>query len=249
MNQRSQFISSIASSIVSIIEVSKDPKLREKRNNLKSSRNPNSQTQLNPSIAGNTSTVRTALKQSLWRIAQKQLYKPGASKNLSPLEHASSSDKRYLTPEYTTLLDDEDDEDDNTDSNDSDYYLGTDIEELEFESLEESQERNTKDDEESILSITEDYTNLSIDMLGSTIDESENMDFDEPNLEDIRCVDQHAGFYVPAPAAGNYSNQVVQSDSEMLTSDCIEENMSSPPTAASTHMNKIAAEDFDDMLC
>lgn len=247
MNQRSQLISSIASSIASILEISKNPKLREKRNNLKSSRNPHSQTQLDPSTTGDTSTVRTALKQSLWRIAQKQLYKPGASKNLSPLEYASS-DKRYPTPEYTTLLDNEDDD---TDSNDSDYYLGTDIGELEFESLEEPQERNTNDEEESILSIKEDYTNLSIDMLGSTIDESEKMDFDEPKLEGIQRIDQHVGFYVPPPA---YSNQGFQSDSEMLTSDCIEEDMvltrqSSPPTAASTSLNKIAAEDFDDMLC
>lgn len=250
MNQRSQFIPSIASSIASILEISKNSKLREKRNNLKSSCHPDPQTQPDPYTAGDTSTVRTALKQSLWQIAQKQLYKPGASKNLSPLEYASSSDKRYPTPEYTTLLDDEDED---TDSNDSDYYLGTDIDEPEFESLEESQERNTKDEEESILSITEDYTNLSIDMLGSTIDENEKMDFDEPKLEDIQRVDQHAGFYVPPPAFRGYSNQVVQSDSEMLTSDCVEEDMdltrqSSPPTAASTDLNKIASEDFD-MLC
>lgn len=167
------------------------------------------------------------------------------------MECASSSDKRYPTPEYTTLLDDEDDD---TDSNESDYYLGTDIDELEFESLEESQERNTKDEEESILSITEDYTNLSIDMLGSTVDENEKMDFDEPKLGDIKHVDQYAGFYVSPPAFGGYINQVVQNDSEMLTSDCVEEDMdltrqNSPPTAASTDLNKITAEDFDDMLC
>lgn len=185
-------------------------------------------------------------------MAQKQLYKPGASKNLSPLEHTCTAGKRYPTPEYTTLLDDEDD---NTDSNESDYYLGTDMDELEFESLEEPQERNTKDEEESILSITEDYTDLSIDMLDSTV-ENEEMDFDEPKLEDIKCADQHTGFFIPPPVFGNYSSCMIpQSDSEMLTSDCVEEDMdltgqrSSPTTAVFVEPRQIIEEESDDMLC
>jgi len=255
MNERLQFIPCIASSIASILEISKNSKLREKRDKLKSSRHLHYQTQPNSSAAGDTSTVRTALKQSLWRIAQKQLHKPGASKNLSPLGRASAADERYPTPDYTTLLDDEDDEDDDTDSNDSDYYLGTDIDELEFESLEEPQERNTKDEEESILSITEDYTNLSIDMLDSKADENEEMDFDEPKLEDIKRADQHTRFFIPSPASGNYSSHTIpQSDSEMLTSDCVEEYMdlagqNYPPTIAVSVEPRQITEDFDDMLC
>lgn len=188
--------------------------------------------------------MRTAIKQCLWQIAQKQLYKPRASRNLSPLEYPSSADERYPTPDHTTLWDDEGD----TDSSESDYYLGTEIDE--FESLKGSQEQDIQDEGDSILSLTEDCTNLSIDMFGSTVDEDEEMDFAQPNLEDTQRADEDNAFISSSPVLRCHSAcQLPQSDSEMLTSDCFEEDIdltgpgSPPTTAISLDLN-----DFDDML-
>lgn len=83
-----------------MLERSENPALQHKRSLLESSYRPQPDSFPNP----DTSVVRTSIKQSLWRIAQKGLYKPEASRNLRPLESVSNLGERYSTLEHATLF-------------------------------------------------------------------------------------------------------------------------------------------------
>ena len=134
MNQRSQFIPSIASSLASLLDRSKNPSLQHRRPLLELSSRPKPDLFPTPDI----SVVRTSIKQSLWRIAQKGLYKPEASRNLGPLEAVSNLGEGYSTLEHATLFTEPATEEANyineeeTESYNS--YLGSEMDE--FESLE-----------------------------------------------------------------------------------------------------------------
>lgn len=284
MNQRSQFIPSIATSISSMLERTNNPALKRRRPVQKPSADPNPP---DPSFASHTSTTpRKALKQALWHCAQKQLYKAEASKRLSPLNSTPVLDSTKPVLEDTTLLvpsavgetgyigaDD-------PDNYDSDYYLGTEIDE-EFEVLEIQQQQSTENEfeEDALLSFTEDYTNLSTGMLATTSANEDNQIEFTKSTDDIYVdsdmdidvnldMDMNADrddFYIPPPATlyTSYKPNPPPSDSEMLTSDDLEDsfdpmNPLSQSTAATsvdqgyeeiiideTRFN----EDSDDMLC
>lgn len=280
MNQRSQFIPSIATSISSILERTKNPALQLRRSVLEPSTDPN---RPDPSFASHKSTsLRTTLKQSLWRSAQKHLYKAEASKRLSPLDFTSVSDSTNQILEEDTALflpstAGEIDYADYPDDYDSDYYLGIEIDE-EFEALETQQQclENEAEEEDALLALTEDYSNLSIDMFVSTASDENDQIESTKTTDDIYIdsdmdtdinldmdADHHHDFYIPPPALYvSYIPNPPQSDSEMLTSDCLEDSTVpkgplSQSTAATSvdsgHEEIIIYEtDFnesDDMLC
>ncbi|RAL05791.1 uncharacterized protein BO80DRAFT_440539 [Aspergillus ibericus CBS 121593] len=75
MSQRSQLIPSIAKSLSSMIKLPNYQSLLPKVNNLTASATT-------PPFSINPSNTRNNIKAALWRIAQKQLYKPQASREL-----------------------------------------------------------------------------------------------------------------------------------------------------------------------
>lgn len=284
MNQRSQFIPSIATSISSMLERTNNSALKCRRSVQKPSADLHPP---DPSFASRTSTTpRTALKQSLWRSAQKQLYKAESSKRLSPLDSTLVFDStKPNLEEDTTLFVSAMGETDHIgaydlDDYDSDYYLGTEIDE-EFEALEIQQQQSTENEfeEEELLSLTEDYTNVSTDMLATTSASEDNqigftkstddmyidpgMDIDI-NLNMEMDADRD-NFYISPPAAlyTSYKTNVPPSDSEMLTSDGLEDSadpmdpLSQSTAATSVYPGREEIiidetsfdEESDDMLC
>lgn len=268
MSQRFQFIPAIATSISSILQNTKNPVLQRKESIIASSTDPGQPDP--PHASQKKATIRTALKQALWRSAQKQLYKPETSRHLSPLSFASDLDESHSALKETALfapsttgeteIIDADDED----TYDSDYYLGTEIDEFESEAQDEAEETI------SLISLTEDYTNLSIDMF-TTIKKEDNthpeptkasdemyIDSDMELNIDIEDPDHTDEFYV-LPPASHQSIKFPASDSEMLTSDCPEDDtdLTDPISQSTTgtlvtpgQEEIIIDEDFDDdMLC
>lgn len=284
MNQRSQFIPSIATSISSILERTNNPALKRRRAVQKPSAHPNSP---DPSFASHTSTtLRIALKQSLWRCAQKQLYKTEDSKRLGPLNSTPvlDSTKPALEEDTTLFVPSATGETDyigadDPDDYDSDYYLGTEIDE-EFEALEMQQQQSTENEfeEDAFLSLREVYTNLSTDMLATTSANEDNEIEFTKSTDDIYVdsdmdidinldMDMNADrddFYIPPPATlyTSYKPNPAPSDSEMLTSDGLEDsfdpmNPLSQSTAATSvdpgHeeivIDEMGFNESDDMLC
>ncbi|PWY86213.1 hypothetical protein BO70DRAFT_423472 [Aspergillus heteromorphus CBS 117.55] len=88
MTQRSQLIPTINKSIASLLNLPMNHSLQHKINRLKASNRSQSSTT-------NTLDIKNILGASLWRIAQKQLYKPQASQKLSLLEPLSDLRTKY----------------------------------------------------------------------------------------------------------------------------------------------------------
>ena len=269
MNQRSQFIPSIASSLASLLDRSKNPSLQHRRSLLELSSRPKPDLFPTPDI----SVVRTSIKQSLWRIAQKGLYKPEASRNLGPLEAVSNLGEGYSTLEHATLFTEPATEEANyineeeTESYNS--YLGSEMDE--FESLEmqpESEQEEEDEKKHSILpAIEQAHTNPSIDIPDTASDEYEDeyMELDTTDLDDTIDADQIDPYYYisPTPAfqklsSYGYEQPPPSDSSEMLTSDSgeldiMDEPNSLPTTATSISVNidleDVFDEDNDDMLC
>lgn len=120
MNQRSQFIPSIAKSLESIIRRSRNPDLHEKISALKSSP---SQSDVPPKEV----PLRTAIKSSLWRIAQNQLHNPNASRDLSALDSTITTKEEPPMDDISNIDDADDDH-----ANEDDYLLTDEEEELIF---------------------------------------------------------------------------------------------------------------------
>ena len=274
MSQRSQFIPSVATSISSILQNTKNPILQRGESIIASL---TGSSQPNPPLARQEkATIRMALKQALWRSAQKQLYNPEASRNLSPLVFSSDLDENHPAPNETALFappstTGETDiiDADGEDTYGFDYYLGTEIDE--FESLEAQDEA---EETTSLLSLTEGYANLPIDVFTTTskddthsepIKTSDEMHIDsdmELNIGmgmhiDIEDPDHADDFYI-LPLASHQSVKLQSSDSEMLTSDCskYDTDLMDPISQSTTETSIISGqeeiiidEDFDDMLC
>lgn len=271
MSQRSQFIPSIATSISLILQRTKNPDLQRKESIIASSTNP---IQPDPLPASQRkATIRTALKQALWRSAQKQLYNPQKSRHLSPLKFSSDFDGNHLALKETSLFtpystgESEIIDSDGEDAYDSDHYLGTEIDE--FESLEAHDEA---EETTSLLCLTEDYANLSIDMFTNTSKDSHHSEptktsdemYVDSDMELNIDMDMHIYMddpdhanvpYMQSPAS-HLSVKSPYSDCEMLTSDCHEYDTDPtdpiPQSKARTSLDReeiIIDEDFNDMLC
>ena len=272
MNQRSQFIPSIASSLASMLERSKKPALRHKISLLESSHR--SQPDLFPTQ--DTSIVKTSIKQSLWRIAQKGVYRPDASRNLRPLESVSNLDEGYSALEHATLFTPPVTEeakyiDEDAESYDS--YLGSEMDkfeslEIQQESDQEEEQDEEQDEEErhSLLpAIEETHTNPSTNMLdnASNEDEGEHMELDTTDLDDTIEADQTDAYYYISPPASqkffsyNYQPPPPSDISEMLTSDSVELDVDDPnslpttvtPISIDIDLGEMIDENNDDMLC
>ncbi|PYI06657.1 hypothetical protein BO78DRAFT_445269 [Aspergillus sclerotiicarbonarius CBS 121057] len=102
MSQRSQLIPSIAKSLSSMLKLPNYKTLLLKINNLDSSK----PTQPSPT---DPSSTRNNIKAALWRIAQKQLYKPQASRNLHLLAPSlpKVQDRSYQQPWEDSMITDE----------------------------------------------------------------------------------------------------------------------------------------------
>ena len=270
MNQRSQFIPSIASSLASMLERSGNPALQHKRSLLESSYRPQPDSFPNP----DTSVVRTSIKRSLWRIAQKGLYKPEASRDLRPLESVSNLGERYSTLEHATLFTEAAMEEanyiDEEDTESYNSYLGSEMDEFESLEMQPDPDQKEEQDEEkhSILpGIEKAHTNPSIDMLdnASEEDEDEYMELGTTDLDDTIDADQTDLYYYisPTPASHKLSSygyeQPPPSDSsEMLTSDSVELDIvddpnslptTATPTSIDIELGELIDEDNDNMLC
>ena len=270
MNQRSQFIPSIARSLASMLERSENPALQHRKTLLESSYRP----QPDSSPTPDTSVVRASIKQSLWRIAQKGLYKPEASTNLRPLESVSSLGEEYSTLEHATLFTAPATEEanyiDEKDTESYNSYLGSETDEFEFLEMEPESDQEEEQDEEkhSILPAIEDaHTNPSIDMLDNASDENDDeyMELDTTDLDDTIDADHADPYYYTSPTPASqklvsygYEQPPPSDSSEMLTSDSVEldivDDPNSLPTTATSisidiDLEELIDEDNDDMLC
>ena len=108
MNQRAQFIPSIAKSLASIAERCKSSALQQAICTL---RPPYRHYGENTSSQEKTAISRTAIQSSLWRIAQKQLYKSTASRKLSSLDSTFIANEESPFGDLSELGDAEDHED------------------------------------------------------------------------------------------------------------------------------------------
>lgn len=265
MNQRSEFIPSIASPIASMLEHTKNPDLQHRKRTLKSLHS--SQPGSSPATDRDTSIFKATIKQSLWKIAQRRLYNTAASKTLPPLESISTSCREYPKMEHTTLFERSEVEqpDYNSESHGSDYYIGDETEEFEYLLGQHDQEKNAEDEEaelSSLLSLPDDHSDLAIDMFQP--EEPPDLDIDQPTLDET--IDTT---YKDDPFYNSNNNNNTQtptyplsplhppSDNEMLKSDCIETDSYldgpvfhfPPMNGISIDMGEFLDYDYDDMLC
>ncbi|RMJ26025.1 hypothetical protein PHISP_03107 [Aspergillus sp. HF37] len=91
MNQRSQFIPSIAKSMASILQ-RRTPTRRQRP----TAQNPHSEPADPFREERETADLRTKIKRCLWRTAQKQLFNPNASRKLPPLHSVFTPDDELL---------------------------------------------------------------------------------------------------------------------------------------------------------
>ena len=108
MNQRAHFIPSIAKSLASIAERSKSPALQQ---GICALRSPYKRSGEDTSSQEKTVSSRTAIRTSLWRIAQNQLYNPTASRKLSPLDSVFIANEELPLDDISDLGDAEGDDD------------------------------------------------------------------------------------------------------------------------------------------
>lgn len=149
-----------------------------------------------------------------------------------------------------------------SESNGSDYYIGDETEEFEYLIDQHDQEENAEDDAEisSLLSLPEDHTSLSIDILHP--EELPDLDIDSPTLDEtIDTTYKDDPFYNNKrnnTQTPSYSPLHPPNDNEMLKSDCIEPDSCSYLASPGFHlplMNDISIDvgdfddDYDDMLC
>lgn len=142
MTQRAQFIPSISRSIASILKTTNYASLRYKITLLGMHDSPSG----TDSLSTEWELQRLAIQRSLWRVAQKQVYKPGSSRNLcfadpvSGTGHTKQSSDDILFSESCDDLDS------------LEYYFGADDEALSFGEM---------DDEDPIIYMKEDMSEHS----------------------------------------------------------------------------------------
>lgn len=220
MSQRSQFIPSIAKSMASTIQRS-NPARRQRSSALDPPADPEGR---------ETVDLRTKIKHSLWRTAQKQLFNPNASRNIPPLHSSFIPDGELLDyigedDSMDTLLSHEDGED---------YYLGLDDGGGEYNDAfgcmaEQDNEEETclwlgtwdEDDDELLDSVHGDTDLLDIDSeSGSQLSGCGN-DTPLPSMGMSSSYQSTlSSLWCPGPPGQNFP-----SESEMLT-DPVEENPS-----------------------
>ncbi|KAI9930855.1 hypothetical protein MW887_010506 [Aspergillus wentii] len=244
MSQRSQFIPLIAKSLSSILDRTTDPNLLPKISALKSLNHSRSEG-LPPSNAMDT---RNAIKSSLWSIAQKQLYNPKASRNLSPLETAPIHDEEHPTLEGSLLAVSITDEADYAWDGDEDDTLNYDSDSLDPQEHFEIWETENGDD--TLISLAEDH---SIGMLDGNNTDDDQIETQDTTLCTPENADQIVSYLSPTPFDDGPLCQSGLSDSEMLASDPFDEAISSPYFCLNglDLMDEVAGfdEDLDDMLC
>ncbi|KAF7114344.1 hypothetical protein CNMCM5793_008296 [Aspergillus hiratsukae] len=243
MNQRSHLIPSIAKSLASVLKTTRNPTLQSRINDLQALHNP--RTEVVSQATGSTD-FRAALQTALWKIAQKQLYDPGASRKLSVSDAVTTSAENYGGAEEDLLSEvgmDDFHGDLNSESHeiyDSDCYLGSDSEDPEF--IEE-------DETNSVLSFDGNYSHHSTDMLGHGDTELDRIWEDRPILGHT----QNRTAISVLDLSEQLSCQLSISDGEMLASDCFEDEPKSPqilPYSPSFPGTPEASDkDCDLMLC
>jgi hypothetical protein len=174
MNNRAQFIPSISRSIASILKATNDASLRDKAKSL----GAQVSTSGTDSPAQEWEAQRLTIQHSLWRIAQKQLYKPGSSRNLCLVDPAPGRGS-IMQPSDDILFSEScsDGTPGGDDDHDSlEYYFGADDEALSFDGM---------DDEGSIICMKEDISEDSDEILcHSEIDDNAPEDLALFVLED-----------------------------------------------------------------
>ncbi|RJE24136.1 hypothetical protein PHISCL_03510 [Aspergillus sclerotialis] len=228
MNQRAQFIPSIAKSLASIAGRSKSSALQQGICTLMAlCRHSGEDT----SSQGKTVSTRTAIQSSLWRIAQKQLYKSTASRKLSPLDSAFIANEEPPFDDLSDLGDAEDDEDE-------DYNLLTE-EEMEDELIFCDEEQDNSPFDEEIV----DLDNPSPWCFGS-----QRNSFVKNHDNDIPLPKEYASSPCLIPTSslsGSPPYQSNMSDSEMLMIPSEEIIISS----SNTIDNELETRDDSPMLC
>lgn len=105
MNQRAQLIPSIAKSITSLLKTTRNRNKASDLQKLHPKQPKTNQEDLHPQLNTDTTDLRDAIKTSLWRIAQTQLYNPQAALKLHFSQEitADPSLKRSLLSEDSLL--------------------------------------------------------------------------------------------------------------------------------------------------
>ncbi|RHZ73500.1 hypothetical protein CDV55_108964 [Aspergillus turcosus] len=243
MNQRSHLIPSIAKSLASVLKTTRNPTLQSKINGLQALHSPRTEV---VSQATWSIDFRAAIQTALWKIAQKQLYDPGASRKLSTSDAVTTSADNYTGAEEDLLSEvgmdnfHGDLSSENHEVYDSDCYLGSNSEDSEFM---EDDERN------SVLSFDGNYSYHSTDMLGHDDTELDRVWEDQTILGHT----QNRTTISVLDLSEQLSCQLSISDGEMLASDCFEDEATSPqilpysPSFPGTC--EASDEDCDLMLC
>ncbi|KAL5363635.1 hypothetical protein BJX96DRAFT_187135 [Aspergillus floccosus] len=167
MNLRAQFIPSISRSIASILRTVDDASLRGETELL----GVDDSASVTDSPATEWEAQRLTIQRSLWRIAQKQLYKPGSSRNLCLVDPDPGTG--HITQPTDDILFSESCSDrtpGGDDDHDSlEYYFGADDEAPGFDRM---------DDEDSIICMKEDMSDDSDEILCHS-------EIDDNALEDL----------------------------------------------------------------
>ncbi|GFF61043.1 hypothetical protein IFM62136_04872 [Aspergillus lentulus] len=242
MNQRSHLIPSIAKSLASVLKTSRNPTLQSRLNDLQALHNSQTEASQTP----RSTDFRAAMQTALWKIAQKQLYDPRASRKLSASDAVTTSadDLRGAEEDLLSEVGMDDFHDDLNSENheiyDSDYYLG---------SNSEDQELMEEDETNSVLSFDGNYSHHSIDMLGHGDTKLDRIWEDQTILDHTQTKTTISVFNLSEQLSCHLSI----SDGEMLASDCFEDESTSPqllPYSSSfSGTCETSDEDCDLMLC
>ncbi|KAF7589150.1 hypothetical protein BBP40_004720 [Aspergillus hancockii] len=230
MTERSQLMSSIAKSMCSILKSRRNRLLQDRVTILESSHRRHHE---GLSMIPDAMDTKTIIVTSLWCIAQKQLYKPKASRKLSPLWPIprSCSSRDTIAGSSTEIIRFQDDDD--IEAEGSDYYIGTDG---------NDEDSYVLDEASSLLSHGEyksDYSDIITcqDTQPGSLEHSQiTLNSNWQNIHDERYI---------SPAIDLVPDSL--SDDEMLVSDRCDGYVSSPvPTS---YMEWSCGKENDVMLC
>ncbi|KAF5856290.1 hypothetical protein ETB97_007618 [Aspergillus alliaceus] len=236
MNERSHLIPLIAKSMCSILKTTRSRSLQDGVDILKASHRRR-QDGLSTSPCGMDS--KSAIIASLWCIAQKQLYKPEASRKLSPLWppprpcSTSPLQKDTLAKEHTEEIIQFQDDWDFDEAGDSDYYLGTNEKDLSLYGPDGTNNPLLSQDEN-----ISNYSNIIDSQFDCVEYGQETQDFSRESKRDRRCTSSLADS---------------SSDFEMLVSHRFDEYASNaipiPDISPVLEVEEPYSKDSDDMLC